>query len=229
MSIWKCQIQKHYRLLNKYWMKWRSKISILKFSNLNRNLSISSIHRFQIIWKISKIEIWFQSFRLNTQRKHIIVNKTSKLYFKKIVLLIFFHVKFQRNTWKFYFKKIWSISIDIKQRQFLFRRRRLAKFDDKILIDYCFKYFKKHHNPLNFDIYALIDSMTFQIWLSTQICDVLKRNFELIYDFKTNLYLMNDIIREKFFELKFIFTFKLENVDFEKNFANINFSYFAFD
>ena len=83
--------------------------------------------------------------------------------------------------------------------------------------------------PLESGIYALIDSMTSQIWLPIQACDVLERAFGLIYDSTTDFYLINDTIRERLLELNPTFTFKLGNADFGGDFVNINVPYSAFD
>lgn len=83
--------------------------------------------------------------------------------------------------------------------------------------------------PLDSGIYALIDSMTSQIWLPLQACDALERAFGLIYDPITDFYLVNDTVREKLLDLNPTLTFKLGNADFGGEFVNINLPYSAFD
>lgn len=84
-------------------------------------------------------------------------------------------------------------------------------------------------SPLESGIYALIDSMTSQIWLPVQACDVLERAFGLTYDPTTDFYLVNDTVHERLLELSPTLTFKLGNTDFGGDFVNINLPYSAFD
>ena len=71
--------------------------------------------------------------------------------------------------------------------------------------------------------------MTSQIWLPVRACEALERAFGLNYDPATDLYLVNDTVRERLLELNPTLTFKLGNANFGGDFVNINFPYSAFD
>ncbi|KAH7112954.1 aspartic peptidase domain-containing protein, partial [Dendryphion nanum] len=78
-------------------------------------------------------------------------------------------------------------------------------------------------------IYSLIDSTVPYLWLPRTVCDSFELSFGLTYDSTTELYLVNNTIRERLQELNPTITFSLGGTNDPSRLVNIELPYAAFD
>jgi hypothetical protein len=82
---------------------------------------------------------------------------------------------------------------------------------------------------LNTPIFSLIDSSFPHIWLPKATCDAFEEAFGLTYDANSDLYLINDTMRDKLQELQPTITFSLGNENDASRLVSIQLPYGAFD
>jgi hypothetical protein len=82
---------------------------------------------------------------------------------------------------------------------------------------------------LDTPIFSTIDSSFPHIWLPKKACDAFEEAFGLTYDANTDLYLINDTMRQKLQDLQPSITFALGNENDASKLVNIKLPYSAFD